>query len=249
MQQLGIVINLDHKVIICLVCNSAVVPKRLYKHFRTNPHRKNAAILSHGRLSFATKDFCSRLIRDHKVQDPCNCQPSSVVTVIFGLPVKDGYFCCTVCSYAVQTKEAMTIHLRKCKNSSFRKGPSQAWFPVAQRFYFAVKDHSSNPPNSSDPLALFTKQFSSAVPNPYGNIPVQSNSHPRDMNIFLTYENWLGEVEGMTGVQITEIAWNALPKLRPKIRTAVSLYVSQVTRELKKSTGAAERQSIGDYNK
>jgi len=68
------------------------------------------------------------------------------------------------------------------------------------------------------------------------------------MNIFLTYENWLKEVEGMTGAEMHNIAWDALPKLRPKVREAVSQYASALVKDLA-GTGPAERLSIGDYDK
>lgn len=67
------------------------------------------------------------------------------------------------------------------------------------------------------------------------------------MNIFLTYENWLDEVNGMTGAQIHDIAWNPLPKLRPKVRTAVDRYVSKLVKELE-GTDPSQRLSIGDYD-
>ena len=67
------------------------------------------------------------------------------------------------------------------------------------------------------------------------------------MNIFLRYENWLGEVEGMTGAQIFDIAWNALPKLQPMVRAVVSEYVSVLVKELE-GTDPEQRLAIGDYD-
>jgi hypothetical protein len=84
--------------------------------------------------------------------------------------------------------------------------------------------------------------------DPYENIPIQEATHPRDMNIFLTYENWLEEVKGMTGAQITDIAWNALPGLRSRVRPLVDWYVSELVRELH-GTDPEQRLAIGDYDK
>ena len=51
----------------------------------------------------------------------------------------------------------------------------------------------------------------------------------------------------MTGAQIHDIAWNPLPKLRPKVRTAVDRYVSKLVKELE-GTDPSQRLSIGDYD-
>ena len=246
MQQLGIVINVDHHVAICLTCSSAIVPNALHAHLRTATHNHGREFRQGQRLAFATKDFFERLVKRYKLQDPHLQQPTSIVTAIYGLPVLQGFFYCSKCGYAAQTPTTLRAHRRQvCEGSQMLQGSCQTWFPKSGRQYFAVKTHRHSSPDPLDPVTLIVKQFSM---DPYKNIPIQTITHPRDMNIFLTYENWLDEVEGMTGEQIFDIAWNALPKLRQKVRAAVDQYTLELIKKLT-SAGPAEQLAMGDYDK
>lgn len=244
---LGIVVNLDHKMAICLICSSTVPPTSLYGHIRKPGHHPRQEFHRGQRLSFATSDFCKQLIKRHKLEDPRLRQPTAIVTAVFGLPIREGFFCCDECAYAAQNKKTMTRHCREVHHghAKFVKGPCQTWFPSSQRQYFAVKTHRHPNPDPLDPITLFIKEFSS---DPYENLPIQAVTHPRDVNIFLRYENWLEEVQGMTGAQIFDISRDALPKLRPMVRSAVSRYVLELVKKLEQ-TDPAERLAVGDYAK
>jgi hypothetical protein len=245
MEQLGIVINRDHKVVICLVCSSAIIPEKLYEHIHKPGHHERRDFHRGQRLSFATRDFCQLFVRRHKLRNPNLHQPTTIIPPIFGLPIREGFFCCSKCGYAVQVRPSIYRHQRHCEGSGITIGPCQTWFPSSKRQYFAIQFH--NLPNPSDPLGpatLFMEQFAF---NPYQDIQIQATAHPRDMNIFLTYENWLEEVQGMTGGQIVEIVRNPLPRLRPLVREAVDQYTSKVVKDLI-ATGPDQRLAIGDYD-
>lgn len=246
LQKLGIVINVDHKVAICLECSSAIPPAELYNHLRKHGHHLRQDFHHGQRLAFATRDFCKRLIRRYRLEDPRLRGPTAIITAIFGLPVREGFLRCTGCGYAAQTSKTMTRYhtTTHCDGTTIVEGPCQTWFPTSRRQYFGVQLHDHSGLDQIDPVALFIEQFSL---DPYENIPIQATTHPRDMNIFLRYENWLGEVEGMTGAQIFDIAWNALPKLRPMVCAVVSEYVSVLVKELE-GTDPEQRLAIGDYD-
>ena len=226
MEQLGIVINRDHNVAICLVCSSAIVPRSLYQHIRKPGRHQKGDFHQGWRLSFATRDFCQWLIKNHGLVDPCRKRPTAIVTLVFGLPISQGFYCCAKCGYAVQAKVTIKRHLRNCKEGKMIKGSCQTWFPSSRQNHFSITVHNHLHPDPPSSASLFIKQFTF---NPYKNTPVQMAVHPRDMNIFLNYENWLEEVEGMTGVQISEISWNALPKLRPIVRAVVKEYTKRLS--------------------
>ena len=242
---LGIVINLDHKMAICLVCNSAIPPTFLYQHIRKPGHHPRRDFHQGQRLSFATHNFCTKLIGHHKLEDPRLHQPTTIVTAVFGLPIREGMFRCNKCAYAAQTSKTVGQHCRKAHHggATVVRGPCQTWFPSSGRQYFAVITHKHSNPDPLDPIALFVKEFSS---DPYENIPIQAATHPRDINIFLKYENWLEEVKGMTGAQIFDISRNAFPRLRPIIRALVSQYISKLVGVLEK-TDPEQRLAMGDY--
>ena len=112
--------------------------------------------------------------------------------------------------------------------------------------YFAVVVQEVSNPNSYpfDPVALLEKQSSF---NPYKNTQARITSNSREINIFLTKQNWLAEVKGMAGTDIFAIAHDPLPELWKKVWEVVDLYISRVVGKLDAS-GPAEKLDIGDYN-
>jgi len=247
MQLLGIVVNTDHKLVICVTCHSAITPSKLYDHVRLPDHHKRDDFKKDQRLAFATREFFDKLVSHHCLGDPRSKRPNTIVPAIPGLAVRKKMFVCKNCSYAVKTRKRAHIHRGgHCPGSKILKGPAQTFLLSSNRDYFGVKLPRYTNPNPLDPALLFHKQFAS---NPYADIPVDAAAHPREMNVFLaTATDWLIEVDGMTGRQITDLARHARPDLRKGVKGTVSRYVLKAVSELRGTEGPM-RLAIGDYNK
>lgn len=246
MQSLGIGINSGHNLVICTICHSAIVPEKLYSHIRIPGHHEKKDFKKGQRLAFVTKEFCQQFISNHDLGDPNSKQPKSIIPAIPGLEIRTGMMICSCCGYAVQTKKALCRHQAlNCPQGRILKGPAQTFLISLHSRYFGVKLPPRSNFNPQDSTALFYKQFAS---DPYTDIPIQATIHPREMNIFLTRENWLDEVDGMTGHQITKLARGALPNLRARARKSVSHYILKRVNELKGGEHPTQI-AMGDYNK
>jgi len=247
MKQLGIGINLHHKVIICTVCHSAVIPSKLYDHIRKPRHHNKKDFRKNHRLDFATREFCRQLVKENPLSDnPLSCRPTSVVPALPGLLVQMKMSVCGGCNHAFQNSKVILRHCKKsCPGSKISIGPAQAFFPTSKSNYFGVELPPHSNPSPLDPAALFHRQFTS---NPYKDVPIQAAAHPREMKLFLATENWLDVVDGMTGEEIMELVRNAQPALRAKVKDTVSCYISRVVAKLE-ATEPAVKVAVGDYNK
>ena len=253
MKKLGIMINLDYRVLICALCEQTIIPAKLYLHLNSKGRdgcSSYQGLAMGGRLALGDMTYCKSLISKHKLRDPFKSCPQGFVEAIPGLPVFEEQYCCSRCGHAYMSRGVLVKHMRDegCSNGEEIVGPAQTFSPHKHLLWFGVK-LPSHPVLRTDPhdsVMLFNKQFGS---DPYsGTSQIQAMSHPREMLIFLTSENWLAEVEGMTGPEIREISWNAMPKFRKAVQSAVARYISGLVSELT-NVGPSERLAIGDYNK
>ena len=253
MKKLGIMINLEYRVIICALCEKTIIPAKLYLHLNSKSRdgcssRKNLA--KGGGPVLGDKEYCQSLIKKHKLKDPFHSHPQGFVKAIPGLPVYIDQFCCSRCGHAYGSRGVLVKHMKApaCSNGEEIVGPAQAFSPQSHLLWFGVNlpSHPILETNPHDSFRLFNEQFGSDPFNGAGQI--QATSHPREMRLFLTSENWLAEVEGMTGPEIREISWNAMPELRKAVQSSVARYMSGLLSELT-NVGPSERLAIGDYNK
>jgi hypothetical protein len=247
LSRIGIVINRDAGVMVCVVCHTAISPKGMHGHIRQSNHSLGNRFRKGGDLAFATHEFCQATVTRFGLKELKSQQPKSIIPPIPGLPIYHDFYCCNKCGYAVRTPQRISGHLGggACQGSGYTKGSAQTFLPTSRRFYFGIMAQEIPHPEPLDAAALFEKQFSF---NPYENAQVQAGSHPRDMNIFLKGDNWLVEVEGMRAIDIFNIAHNPLPNLRKQVRKAVDLYISDIVSKLKDVAGPAEQLQIGDYD-
>jgi hypothetical protein len=231
---------------ICTICKTTVAPRKMHQHIRKPDHNSKEGFVNGKRLDYATHEFCSSIAKDHKLEDPKDCQPKTIIPAIPGLPIYSGLYCCRECGYACKTEMRITGHQRKADHKvGFFQGPAQTYVPSSKRQYFAVTVKNTPAPNPLDPFTLFEQQFSS---NPYKDITVQASSHPAEMNIFLSHENWLEEVKGMTRTKISTTATNPLPELQKQVREVVDSWTSTLSSNLESASGSIKLR-IGDYNK
>jgi len=247
MQLLGIVVNLDHKWAICTICHSAVAPEKLYDHTRKSGHHNTKDFGKGQRLAFATRKFCEQFVAQHHLSNPQ--RPNAIIPAIPGLEVRtEMMMICGGCGYAVQTKASLRKHqLSTCPESSSLKGPAQTLYPTTHSggsFGVQLPPHSD--PNPLDVATLFREQFASV--DPYADTPIRAATHPREMKIFLDTENWLDEVDGMTGRQITKLARGARSELRAMVKKIISDYTSTMVEKLR-GIEHSVRVAVGDYNK
>lgn len=249
MHLLGIGINLDHGLIICLGCRSVVVPKNLYSHIRLPGHHGKEDFYMGQRLAFADQEFCDNLISCHNLDEPRFSQPDTIIPAIPGLRICMEMMYCTGCGCAARHKGSINRrHLDKpCQQFEILTGPSQTFFPSTRRNYFAIRlPPNLNRPNlSTEAISLFHKQFTS---DPYATYSVQATKHPREMKLFLKTENWLVEVDGMTGSEITQLARNSKPDFRPRVKKTVLCYLAETVAILEGVEGSIHI-AIGDYNR
>jgi hypothetical protein len=132
-----------------------------------------------------------------------------------------------------------------CKGRGVFKGLAQTFLPSSKQKYFAVMVQQTSTKDPLDPATLFEKQFSF---NPYQDITVHASSHPADMNIFLSSENWLNEVKGMSNIQIFTTGGNPLPEHRNKVRKAVNSWMVALCSKLENASPSV-KLNVGDYNK
>ena len=110
MQLLGIGINLDHQVVICMVCHSSVSPKGLYDHIRIPGHHERRDFQKNQRLAFVTWEFCNQLVDHHHLNIPPPRPPTTITPAIPGLTVCTDMMICSQCGYAACTKKAVHWH-------------------------------------------------------------------------------------------------------------------------------------------
>jgi hypothetical protein len=254
MKKLGIIINLKYRIAICTLCETTIIPAHLYKHL----HCKGGC-LDHqdfrkgGRLAFCNREYCDKLIGDHKLQDPMKLhpKPKAFPTAIPGLPVYFDQYCCDICGSAFKSKGVLIKHkkmVKTCGNAEIIVGPAQVLSPGSKLGWIGIKlpSHPSPSTNPDNSVMLFNQQFGS---DPYSEVnQIQATSHPREMRLFLASENWLAEVEGMTGPEIRELSRSAMPEYQAAVKSAVARYISGLVSELS-DVGPSERLAIGDYNK
>jgi hypothetical protein len=252
MQELGIGINIEHKVVICSICNKAILPNMLFVHLRepngilqksgVGRHHVSGSFKPGRKLAFFTKAFCAKFIEDHKLEDPIN--PQTIIQAIPGLTVRLKMLCCSHCGYAAVTHRSLSGHKKVCPQSVVEECQAQTFNSSITKLCFGVRlPHQSNP----SPLVaaiLFRQQFSTDL---HAAVPVQATLHPREMNIFLRYENWLNEVDGMTGSQITELARRAQPDLRERVKETILRYALVVVTKLQGIDDSVSL-ALGDYN-
>ena len=250
MTLLGIGVNLDHKLVICIGCNSVVTPKKLYDHVRIPGHHIKKDFHKNQRLAFATREFCENLVNFHQLVNPPQSQrPNKIIPAIPGLIICKDMLVCNSCGYAVEHAKSFQRHCRKtCPQAKAFIGPAQKFISSQQGYYFGVTlpqhpKHSN--PNPLDPAVLFSEQFGS---DSYVASPVQATIDPREMTLFLNIEKWLVEVEGMTGEQMNDLARAAQPELRDRVRKTVSNYILETVTKLEATEHAAQ-EAIGDYDK
>ena len=252
MDLLGIVVNAERKLAICTTCHSAVAPDKLYEHVRLFNHIADRGDFKpgNGRLAFATHEFFTGLIGRHSLVAPE--PPGVIIPAIPGLGLRRGMIICVGCGYAVERPKSIQRHyLKSCPQAAppskdkQRKGPAQIFSPTSNRGYFGVRLSQRFSRSKLDPAALFRKEFAS---DPYTEILVKAAAHPREMNVFLkTDADWLLEVDGLTGSQITNLARHSLPDLWAKVRATVTRYVSRMIAKLR-VLESPMRLSMGDYN-
>jgi hypothetical protein len=246
---LGLLINSNTHIFICTICNSAVPPEQVYSHVRQFRHNPKRDFRNGCRLAFATKSYFDSLVQSFGIVDPALNQPGTIIPTIPGLPLFDNLCCCHSCGYAVRAEKTILQHLHNvCTDSTWYLGPAQTFRRSSNRRYFAVevrKDVEQDL-NPLDPVTLFQQQFSV---DPFENAPIQGTLHPREMLLFLNYDNWLKEVEGLTPKDIFHISWDAMPKLRKDVRRVVCSYVGQVIVNLSSDQDPAMMLALGDYNK
>ena len=244
MQLLGMGLNVEHKAVICSICHIAVPPKKLYDHFGLANHHPAKDFQTGQRLSFFTRSFCTKFIKDHQLPEAFET-PKTIIEAIPGLTVRLEMMTCSHCGYAAVTNDTLVRHRKNCAQGQTFKGPAQSFNASRIKENFGVKLPPPSDPNPLDAALLFHQQFAS---DPYTALPIQASCHPRELDIFLAQENWLGEVVGMTGQEITELARKARPDLRERVKESVLRYALSVVTELQ-GTESAIRLAMGDYNK
>ena len=151
---------------ICTVCESTITPSKMYQHICQLDHSSRKDYNPGQRLTFATREFCTSIVKQHNLKYPKHHQPKTIISVLPGLPIYNYLFCCKRCGYAVKTRRNSLEHQRgACKGHGFYSGPAQTFLLSSGQRYFAVTVHpvsilKVSIRNPLDPVALFEKQSS-----------------------------------------------------------------------------------------
>ena len=245
MQLLGIGLNIEHKVVICSTCYIVITPRVLYSHFWTilKKHHTPKDFQLGQRLAFFTQEFCTKFIKDHQLKEIES--PETTIQAIPSLTVCLEMMACSHCGYAAGVKETLQKHLKVCTQGQILKGPAQTFQNSKTKGFFRV---TLPPPSNPNPLDAALLSHQQSASNPYAAVPIQASHHPQELVIFLAQENWLGEVDGMTGQEITELARKAQLNLKEKVKESVLCYALSTVTKLQ-STESAVRLTMGDYNR
>ena len=247
MELLGIAVNPEHKIVICVQCKTTLTPPSLYRHVRLQKpqlHNSLGNFRPGQSLEFASKAYFNNLVKVYGIGDPYKQVPKTRVPAVPGLQIYKNMLCCSKCGKALANRSSFSLS-SCCGRGQLVRGPAQTFSNYSRGHYFAIELPVRSKPDSEDRVALFNKQFAS---NPRKESRICGASNPHEMNLFLKQDNWLREVEGMTGSQTVNISRNALPHLRKAVGDTISRYASKLVLALS-SGDASHGLSIGDYNK
>ena len=236
MGRIGICVNTEAKVIVCLECAFVVKPPELFQHVSKFHPRMSTTTTYHQELS-ETYDL-------HP--DPVDTRPGTIVTAIYGLELVEAYWSCDTCGHACKSKKSMDRHIGKSKGcGTYRKRHAQTFRPSSNRAYFGVTlGPTEDPPEDPlDPIAYLKKKY---TPPPFKDVPITSSKNSRDANHFLNLEKWDQYVAGKTGAELNQMTRGREPDKRRAVRACVERYTDIVVAQLAKADNEP-RAAMADY--
>lgn len=229
LQSVNCVVYNPLKILVCYICEIAVMPSRLIVHRRSRPHEDRTL----------TKVFVDSLIQRHNLFLQDRFEPEEVPkSPVPGIPWIEGLTCgVRGCMHSTTSTQTMGRHLSMEHNTTRREFPPvdthvQVIFESCQRRYTvkvsALQPSSSN--NTPIPLDILLSQYNQ---RDRVNRRLVLPDDSAVLNPLLAKYRWMETLQGISPMDITE--WISMPgdgeRLEPLV-DAVSKYYAAIAKEM-----------------
>lgn len=232
MSTLGIAVQRELKITICLGCSVVIDPARLRSHISTHlPDHK------------IPQGYELKLERDFSLTPTAELRiPGRVIPAVPNLPLSPGLFYCPQCGYAAFDQGTVRRHAT-CGAVQPRQGYAQTYF--SRSTFFAVTTPEQPAP---EPAVNLLNVLKARYPDPIpSERPTSVPKDSCDANPFLQKEGWATIVDGLKGEDIWAAVRTCHDDLRNLIRPSVKAYLRTANDSLNNPGMRGNCEKIGSY--
>ena len=228
LQSVNCIVYNPLRILVCYVCNVAVVPFRLIVHRRSRPHEDHSL----------TEAFVDSLIQCYNLFLHDRFGPEEAPrSPVPGIPWTDGLVCgVRGCMHSTTSLQTMGRHLSMDHNTSRKQFPPlktsvQVIFESCNRRYAVeVSAPQASSTDTTAPLDMLLGQYNQRARITGGLVPPED---PAVLNPLLAKYRWMETLQRISPMDITE--WIAMPvdseTLDPLV-DAVSRYYATIVKEM-----------------
>jgi Orsellinic acid/F9775 biosynthesis cluster protein D len=227
LEKLGLVINTEYKVVICLACQRAVHIGNLLSHLRG--HFPRTALPQSLESSLQQEFDISTTRRSYHPPTP------EAIAPIFGLKIHKDYHFCTRCGRGYSSINSVKNHMycyQQCPlipgaPQQYYSGDAQTVVDGPYRRYFRVDLSLLGPPPAE---TVFDVLIANRPVRDLSQMPLSLPTNYEDLNLFLTTEHWLLHVKDFPPGELVSLVQPPTKeeRLLSKIRRHVVGYLNKV---------------------
>lgn len=235
MSCLGIAVHTELHIVTCVTCRSVIDPDKLHAHIAKHVPKDSIPTGYQDELQDKFSLIPKKELRI----------PGTVRQAIPNLPLYPGVPHCPKCGYAAFDHGTVRKH-DACGPIKPDVGYAQAYYPNANRGFFAVTVPEPSPPEPDANLVeILKRKYPDPIPS---QRPVAIPKATCDANAFLKKEGWGIVVDGLTGEDIWKAVRTCDLDLRKAIAESVKKHMETVNSAISKAGMHAIGVAIGSYH-